>query len=213
MSEERSNLVTAKRRTRDPMAMRARLVDAAIFLIRQQGFTATSVDRICEKAGTTKGSFFHHFSSKEEIGEAAIDAWCKGRAELYMKDLGDPADDPLERIKRLLDGLEESVLIPGEPSVCVLGMMSQELAVTHPRIRETCDARLKGWTGLVTSLLAAAKAKHPPVIDFDPEELAWMLNSLWQGSLLIAKTRQDPQIVVRNLQQARRFLTSHFKPE
>ena len=59
------------KRERDPAATRQRLIDATVRLMLRQGFAATSVDRICGEAGLTKGSFFHHFESKEAVGKAA----------------------------------------------------------------------------------------------------------------------------------------------
>src|SRR5258705_7792292 len=47
-----------------------RLLDAAIQVIRGQGYSATTVDDICRAAGLTKGAFFHHFKSKEDLAVA-----------------------------------------------------------------------------------------------------------------------------------------------
>src|ERR671911_434050 len=49
---------------------RARLLSAGRQLMLARGFTGTSVDQICAEAGLTKGSFFHHFGTKDEFGEA-----------------------------------------------------------------------------------------------------------------------------------------------
>ena len=47
-------------------------LDAALRVIRAKGYGATRIDDVCEAAGLTKGSFFHHFNSKEELAlEAA----------------------------------------------------------------------------------------------------------------------------------------------
>src|SRR5882724_6164022 len=44
-------------------------------LTQGKGFTATTVDEVCERAGVTKGSFYHHFASKDELGVAALEAY------------------------------------------------------------------------------------------------------------------------------------------
>ncbi len=89
-------------------------------------------------------------------------------------------------------------------------MISQELSSNNERMRATCSGNFEGWTGLVTQLLAEAKQTHPVKVDFDPQQIAWMLNSLWQGSLLVGKTQRDPEIVARNFEHARNYIRSLF---
>ncbi len=60
---------TTTRPTTKPDA-RTRLLDAAMHVIRGQGYSATTVDDICRAAGLTKGAFFHHFKSKEDLAVA-----------------------------------------------------------------------------------------------------------------------------------------------
>ena len=54
---------------------KTRFLQAAIRVIRVKGYTAARVEDVCEAAGLTKGSFFHHFDSKEELALAAADYW------------------------------------------------------------------------------------------------------------------------------------------
>ena len=51
---------------------KTRLLDAAMHVIRAKGYSAMRVEDVCKEAGLTKGSFFHHFKSKEDLAlEAA----------------------------------------------------------------------------------------------------------------------------------------------
>ena len=52
---------------------RTRLLDAALRLIRERGFAATSVDDLCTAAGVTKGSYFHHFKTKQALHAALLE--------------------------------------------------------------------------------------------------------------------------------------------
>ncbi len=190
---------------------RKTLIEAAILLMRRHGYAATSVDRICTEARVTKGAFFHYFRSKEDIARAAVEGWCQSRAAGYREDIGDPAVDPLVRLDRLIDGLVTSVRQPPDGMmVCLLGMISQELSGTNAPLRQTCSQALAGWTGFVSGLLREAKEAHRPRIDFDPDEISWFLNSLWQGSLLIAKTRENAEIVAQSFDHARTYIESLF---
>ncbi|MDE3084937.1 MAG: TetR/AcrR family transcriptional regulator [Verrucomicrobiota bacterium] len=199
-----------KTKTRNPAETQRRLIDAAVRLMLCQGFAATTVDQICAEAGLTKGSFFHYFDSKEAIGRAAMDAFARVGMELYSAAWKDPQADPLEQLYALLEIMMGFTRQSGDPVTCMVGMLSQEMARTNRSMREAAVGHLTAWTEMVMRMLAEAKKKHPPKIDFDPERVAWMLNSLWQGSMLIAKTRQTPEMIVENLQQARAYVDSLF---
>jgi TetR/AcrR family transcriptional repressor of nem operon len=58
-----------------PHESKTKLLDAALHVIRAKGYAATTIDDICHKAGVTKGSFFHHFKSKDELALAAASHW------------------------------------------------------------------------------------------------------------------------------------------
>lgn len=199
-----------RKRERNPVETRERLVTATVGLMLRQGFAATSVDQICADAELTKGSFFHHFESKEAVGRAAVEWWGSFGTALYAEAWKDTDLDPLEHFHRMLDIMIGFTEREDQVCTCMVGMMSQELAQTHPAMRVECERQLNLWTDNAAKMLAAAKAKHPPVTDFDPVELAWFLNSLWQGSMLIGKTCQTPAMIRRNLQLARNYVDGLF---
>jgi TetR/AcrR family transcriptional repressor of nem operon len=94
----------------------------------------------------------------------------------------------------------------------MVGMMAQEMATTCPEMREACGRELRRWTDNVARLLAAAKERHRPGASFDPKAVAWFLNSVWQGSMLIAKTSDESALIAANLRQARAFVERLFEP-
>lgn len=198
------------RRLRNAPETRDKLVQAAIALILRQGFPKTTVDEICAEAGVTKGSFFHHFENKDAIGHAAADAWGAFGTALYAEAWKDPKGDPLGQLHRFFDIMEGFTRDPENPCTCVVGILSQEMALAHPALRDCCARHLQDWTRNTARLLDAAKAKYPPVAEFSSESVAWHLNALWQGSMLIAKTCQTPEMIRANLRIARHWVDSLF---
>lgn len=198
---------------RNPAETRAKLIAATVGLILRQGFAATTVEQVCAEAGLTKGSFFHYFENKEAIGRAALDWWGQMGTELYSAAWKAQDIDPLEQIYRFFDIMVGFARSPNGPCTCVVGMLSQEMAGSHPHMREVCSGHLTDWTNNAAKMLAAAKKVHPPKVKFDPERVAWFLNSVWQGSMLIAKTRQTPEMIVSNLEQARAYVNGLFGVE
>jgi TetR/AcrR family transcriptional repressor of nem operon len=88
--------------------------------------------------------------------------------------------------------------------------LSQELAGEHPGFRAACARELDIWTEMFRSRLEAAKRQLKPAVNFDPAEVAWFLNSLWQGSALVGKARQSPELIRTNLRLARAYVDSLF---
>jgi AcrR family transcriptional regulator len=55
----------------------ARIMGAAIRLFSKQGYNKASVDEICAEAGISKGAFYHHYKSKQELFLALLDSWLR----------------------------------------------------------------------------------------------------------------------------------------
>jgi TetR/AcrR family transcriptional repressor of nem operon len=78
---------------------KTRFLDAALHVFRTKGYSATRVEDICETAGVTKGSFFHHFDMKEAPAMEAADYWteavqCIDHLHKYLELLfGQPAKE------------------------------------------------------------------------------------------------------------------------
>src|SRR5574342_806234 len=54
---------------------RTKIMESAIKLFSNQGYNKASVDDICGEAGISKGAFYHHFKSKQELSLALLDSW------------------------------------------------------------------------------------------------------------------------------------------
>lgn len=54
---------------------RQRILSTSYELFSHQGYQATGVALICEKANISKGSFYHHFPSKKDVFFALIEGW------------------------------------------------------------------------------------------------------------------------------------------
>jgi len=190
---------------------REKLVEAAVRLMLKRGFVATGVDDVCAEAGVTKGAFFHYFKSKEDIGVAALQRWADFGMALYAEaERLDISSDPLVRVHKMLDIMTGFAQQPEECVCCLVGMFAQEMSFTNEHLREGSAKALADWTSYVAKLLKEAKDIHKPVTDFDVEGVAWFLNSIWQGSMLIGKTQPDSTVVIQNLRHARDYVDSLF---
>src|SRR5262250_259039 len=91
---------------KDGDVTRSKLLDAAQELILHSGFGGTSVDKVIEKAGVTKGTFFYHFESKAELAKALIDRFAAKDLELLddaLRRAEKASKDPLRQVLTVVD--------------------------------------------------------------------------------------------------------------
>lgn len=187
-----------------------RLLNAAQELMLAKGFTATTVDEICEAAKLTKGSFFHYFESKDHLGQELLRRFCESAAKMHQAFCGDEKD-PLKRVYRYIDSLIELSQDPAMGKGCLLGLFSQELCEVNTKIQTACEKGFAEWAGQFGQELAQAKAKYAPRKSFNPHELAEHMIAVIEGALILSKAHADKRIVATHLGHFRTYVQNLFE--
>lgn len=86
----------------DPEATRAALIQSALSLFGERGFSGTSIREVTSGAGVTKGAFYHHFESKEDLLRLIHDEFVDYQLAAMERILL-TYDEPGMQIQRLLD--------------------------------------------------------------------------------------------------------------
>lgn len=173
-----------------------------------KGYVAASIDEICGAAGVTKGSFFHHFACKEELGKVLLLHF--GHKQLAaMQGAISTLEDPLDRVYALLDVCADRCR-DATMRGCLIGTFAQEISETHPILRDVCGACFRHLAAAVATDLTLAQARHAPRLDVDPAGLADCLVALIQGSLLLQRATTDVEVMGRNLRHFKNLLKTSF---
>lgn len=189
---------------------KTRLLDAALHAIRAQGYTATTVDDICLAAGVTKGSFFHHFKSKEELALAAAAHFSALADGAFATAPYRALPDPRDRVLAYVD-FRTAILIGDLPDfTCLLGTMVQETYETHPAIRDACNEYINHHAADVARDIAAAKQMYAPDAPWSPESLALHTQAVIQGAFILAKAQNSPAIAAECLRHLHRYLETQL---
>nr|WP_113368820.1 TetR/AcrR family transcriptional regulator [Brucella intermedia] len=190
---------------------RSNLLDAALGVIRTKGYAATSVDDICARASLSKGAFFHHFSSKEDLAVAAANYWSETTGALFAEAAYHAPADPLERVLAYVELRKQ--LVQGElpDFTCLVGTMTQEVYETNSVIRDACWASISGHADTLVPDIAAAMERYPVAGDFTAESLALHTQAVIQGAFIIAKASGDPQRAVESIDHLKRYISLLFK--
>jgi TetR/AcrR family transcriptional repressor of nem operon len=189
---------------------KTKLLDAALKVIRAKGYAATTVEDICQQAGVTKGSFFHHFKSKDDLALSATAHW-EAMTEGFFATA--PYHKPTDPLDRLLGYVEfRGAILTGElpDYTCLLGTLVQETYATHPEIRAACDRGMSRHIAELTRDVEAAKKRYAPRARWSAESVGYFIQSLLQGSFVFAKAKQSPEVVRENLAHLRRYLQLLF---
>src|SRR5438445_11350583 len=117
---------------------KVRFLDAALQVIRTKGYSATRIEDICEAAGLTKGSFFHHFATKEDLALAAAAHFAAMADGLFATAPYQKIADPLERLLGYVDFRIAILQAPLADFTCLLAPMTQETYDRHPGVRTAC---------------------------------------------------------------------------
>jgi TetR/AcrR family transcriptional repressor of nem operon len=190
---------------------KTKILDAALHVIRAKGYSATTVDDICHAAALTKGGFFHHFKSKEELALAATEHFAAMAANLFSTAPYRAAADPLERLLGYVD-FRMAILLRVDLSefTCLLGTMVQETYETHPAIREACERHISNHAAGVAKDIAEAKALYAPDAPWSAESLGLYTQATIQGAFILAKAKHGPDVAVECLRHLRRYLEMLF---
>jgi TetR/AcrR family transcriptional regulator, transcriptional repressor for nem operon len=173
-----------------------KLLDAAVAAIRHRGYSDTSVDDICRAAGVSKGAFFHHFRSKDELGAAAgrhFNAFAEGAL------FGAPfmaLADPRERLLSYLRLRRE--IIQGSPGdfCCYLGTIVQEAHESRPELTAACGAEIFAHAERVEAMAEEAKARCAPDAEWSPKSLALFTQASLQGAFVLAKAGGGADVAI-----------------
>lgn len=204
---------TAKKEPKE--SAKDKLLKVALNVVREKGYSATSVDELCAAAGVTKGAFFHHFASKEELAVEAANFWSKWTGNFFAGAHYHQHKDPLDRVLGYVDFRKEILQGKTPEFTCFVGTMVQEMYHTSPQIRAACEESIFGHAEKVAKDIDEAIRLHKPGISFNGGSLALHIQAVIQGAFILAKASENPAVAAESLTHLRRYieLTFHKTPK
>jgi TetR/AcrR family transcriptional regulator, transcriptional repressor for nem operon len=183
----------------------ARLLDAAVHVIRSKGYSAARVEDICDEANLTKGAFFHHFASKEACAIAAAAHFAANADALFDAAPYSRLPDARARVLGYVD-FRKAILQGELPEyTCLLGTMVQEAYDSYPAIRAACDRYISDRAERLSADLAEAKSRYAPDAAWTPESAALYSQAVLQGAFILAKAKHGPKVAADCLDHLKRY--------
>lgn len=201
---------------RDGAATREKILNAAQGLILARGYVGMTVEHVLDAVGITKGAFFHHFKTKDDLARALLQRYAEFDERIYRETRERAeklSDDPLQQVllfiglfQEMFDALKEPY--PG----CLFASYIYELQQFDADTRALISGSFTKWRELLKEKFEAVARKYPPRIKVDAASLADAFTVVLEGAFITSKALDDPKVVPEQLRHFRNYVELLFRP-
>jgi TetR/AcrR family transcriptional repressor of nem operon len=164
---------------------RARIVECARILFNRHGFEGVTIDMVMDDAGLTRGGFYNHFKSKEELFAAAVSSFLMGRGAQWRADAGiDPSKPTKEAARQMLCGYLSPQHLGDLEGQCPMIALPSDVGRGNPEVQAAYQGLLEAMVGLFESSLAGGGKRKR-------RQKALALAALSVGGMVLARTLKD----------------------
>lgn len=168
------------------MDTRSRLLDATQELLWERGYAATSPKDILGRANAGQGSMYHHFSGKQDLAVAALEASAtvmRQDAEALLHGEGTATERLVAYLERQRDSLMG----------CRMGRMTYDADVlATPELLAPVSETLAWLVEAIESVISEGIGTGEFPRNTDAHRLASMVVATVQGGYVLARAQQDP---------------------
>lgn len=168
-----------------------RLIDAGLRMLLEQGYNNLGIQALLDATDTPKGSFYHHFSDKEDFALQVVDAYMTEVHAGLDACLLDQTLPPLARIRRFFDLTQEKYRQEGYLG-CLMGGLGQELSGVNEVFRRKIDWCLSSIAERMAKCLSEAQQRGDVPAICEVQGLADLLVNCWEGAALRSRLRRNP---------------------
>jgi TetR/AcrR family transcriptional repressor of nem operon len=182
------------------MNLKEKIICESLKLFSLKGFLSTSIQDILTAANTSKGGFYNHFDSKEDLFFQVLDKAQKIWREKSLADL-DQIEEPIEKIKKLLENYRDRYLKDTDnfPGGCVFITLSVELNNQRPHLSKELDKGFIGLKNMIKRLLDQGKESGKFAEDVRTEAITEMLFNSMLGASVVYGTNKSTVILDKSI--------------
>ena len=182
------------------MPLKKDIIYEAMKLFSLKGYMNTGVNEIIDAVGSSKGGFYNHFASKEELFYEALHQAQKMWRERVLDGLNE-LESPLEKVIRILENYRDQYLKDGEnfPGGCIFITFSVELDDQNPELMQEVNKGFVGLKNMLKRLLEEAKEIGELNQNVNTNRLTEMIFSGMIGSSVLFGVEKSTVILDRSI--------------
>ena len=183
-----------------PSDTRDRILATARELFHGRSYSDVGIKEICDIAKVQKGSFYHFFPSKRDLAMAVIDDMADDWAQGFVAEAFDRNLPPMERLDYMVDAAyywqKAAKDLEGRMPGCLFGNLALEVSTRDEVLRAKLNAVFDKAARRFHETLEQA-IESGAIAPLDTEATASAMLAFLEGIILLAKTRNDPDVVQR----------------
>jgi TetR/AcrR family transcriptional repressor of nem operon len=160
-----------------------RLITTGLRLMLERGYNAVGIQDLLAETGVPKGSFYHHFATKEDFALQVVDAYTVNVHALLDTTLADQGRPPLERVRGFFEGVRVAYEAEGYLG-CFLGALGQELSGASEVFRRKIEGCLADISARLAICLEEARVGGDLPAATNTAQMADVLVNAWEGAAL-----------------------------
>lgn len=168
------------------------LLEKGLGLLLEHGYNDLGIQTLLKEAGVPRGSFYHHFESKEDFALGVVDLYMERVHEALTLCAEDRNRTPLERVRHFFELTKGQYRQDGYLG-CMLGGLGQELAGVNETFRKRIESCLETIGGVLAACLREAREEGDLPPDSECDEMAALLVDCWEGAALRSRLRRSPE--------------------
>lgn len=200
-------MVDQPRRRLPLTTTRSHLVEAARQLFHAQGYEATSLAAIADRAGAKPGSLYYFFRTKLDLLVAVLERYRELLYPLVIEPAFRKSDDPLERILHVVSGYRDMSRLTEDAGGCPIGNLALEMADASPAVHAGIVANFDAWCAAIEGCLEEAGDRLPASVD--RARLARFVLTVMEGAVLQARGRRSVVPIDEAVEQIRELLDTY----
>lgn len=170
-----------------------RILDAAEDLMLEKSFHSVGLTEILKVVQVPKGSFYHHFDSKEHFGVELLKHYVTNASDYKRRMLLSPEPEPNPR-QRLLTYLESNLgafLEHQGKCPCLVAKLAAEVSDFSEPMRQVLAEGGQEWIGIFEQVIQEGLDKGDLRCAMEPRTAAGIAGDLWMGAMQRASIARD----------------------